>query len=119
MKTLEFVFESSNLRGAALYLNRVKAKPVLSLSLPETEALIKREVIARFERAYEGQPVHPYRLDGDELHGAIVWSGLSCTFTAAAGTGGDIETADVDLSPTCSGELKRVEVGFFTYADAE
>jgi hypothetical protein len=117
VKTLEFGFEPSNLRGAALYLNRVKAKPVLSL--PETEALIKREAIARFKRACEGQPVHPYRLSDDALHGAIVWSGLSCTFTAAARADTPFETADVDLSPTFSGELKRVEVEFFTYADAE
>lgn len=119
MKTLEFGFDPSNLRGAALYLNRIKAKPVLDLSLPETEALIRREAIACFKRAHEGKPAHPYRINDGVLHGGVVWTGLSCIFNSVASANTPFETAEVDISPTFSGELKRVEVEFFVYADAE
>ncbi|HCK80945.1 MAG TPA: hypothetical protein DIC59_05700 [Candidatus Competibacteraceae bacterium] len=119
MKTLEFIFDQDNLRGAALYLNKVKAAPALNLSLSEVEGLIKHEAIERFKRTFEGKPFNPLSLDEGELHGGIVWAGLSCTFGSISRSNAPFETVEVDISQIFSGQLERVEIAFYIYADAK
>lgn len=110
MKRITFHYAPENLSGAANYLQKVGATPVLDKDREETEQTIHDIVVRKFEDAFKDEIVKPETIVGI-LHAGI-WKGLSCTFHAFDETTLNGIPENVSISENSPDSISKIQVSF-------